>query len=319
MVGVVLHELMHGVIARSQKIGVKTLGVLWCVVPVGAFVEQDDADMMKASRRRRDRVAAAGILANFAIAIIFFALLSGLVASSVQPNASGVGVAYVESNTPAWNHSIAAGDIITSVNGTNTTTVDLFESALAATQPSETVVVGVYMPNVSAVRNLTVQLAPSPTVKGRGFLGVAVYALTPAQIKQALVWPGGSSSGPLVGTIDWIVLPLATIEPLSGPTAGFFHLTGPLAHTNPTAFWVGANILYWLSWMSLLLGLSNSLPLVPLDGGLLFRDFAQTIAARWTTGWNEARLERFGAQAVAFSSALVLVLLVWQFVVPRLL
>jgi len=72
VVGIVLHELSHGVVARSQKIGVKSLGILWFVVPVGAFVEQDDADMNAASRRRRDRVAAAGVLANFVLAVVFF-------------------------------------------------------------------------------------------------------------------------------------------------------------------------------------------------------------------------------------------------------
>ncbi|HYB77910.1 MAG TPA: peptidase, partial [Thermoplasmata archaeon] len=68
-----------------------------------------------------------------------------------------------------------------------------------------------------------------------------------------------------------------------------------------------------------LLGLSNALPLVPLDGGLLFRDFAASIAARVHRAWDEAHLERFAGQAVTVSSVLVLVLLVWQFVVPRLL
>jgi len=79
VVGIVLHELMHGILARSQKIGVKSLGILWFVVPIGAFVEQDDAEMLAAPRRQRDRVAAAGVLANFALAVVFFALLAGVV------------------------------------------------------------------------------------------------------------------------------------------------------------------------------------------------------------------------------------------------
>jgi membrane-associated protease RseP (regulator of RpoE activity) len=95
--------------------------------------------------------------------------------------------------------------------------------------------------------------------------------------------------------------------------------SGPLTGLGTDAFWVGANILYWLAWMNLLLGLSNALPLVPLDGGLLFRDFAASIAARWHRAWDAARLDAFGTRAVAYSSVIVLVLLVWQFVVPRLL
>jgi membrane-associated protease RseP (regulator of RpoE activity) len=319
VVGVVLHELAHGVVARSQGIGVKSLGILWCVVPVGAFVEQDDVEMQAASRRKRDRVAAAGVLANFGLTVIFFVALSLLVASSVAPNANGVGVALVESNTPAANASLAPGDIITSINGTATTNATLFESSLADTHPGEVVTVVYYSAANGTLVTTTVTLAPSPTVAGRGFLGVAVTFLTPTELKGTLVWPLGSSAGPLTGAIYWLVLPLATLEPVGGSTTQFFHLTGPLAGANPTAFWVVANLLYWLAWMNLLLGLSNALPLVPLDGGLLFRDFMASVAARFRRGWDSARLDAFGTRAVAVSSALVLVLLLWQFIVPRLI
>ncbi len=319
VVGVVLHELSHGVVARSQGIGVKTLGVLWCVVPVGAFVEQDDAQMMAAPRRQRDRVAAAGVLANFALAVAFFVALSLLVSSSVAPNANGVGVALVEANTPAANASIAPGDIITSINGTATPSTTAFESALAVTVPGETVPVVFYSTSAGRTVSVVVTLAPSPTIAGRGFLGVGVTFLTPSALKTTLVAPWASSSGVEDGLLDWLVLPLATLEPIQGTTASYFHLTGPLSGVDPGSFWIGANVLYWLAWMNLLLGLSNALPLVPLDGGLLFRDFAASIAARFRAGWTSARLDEFGTRAVTASSIVILVLLAWQFIVPRLL
>jgi membrane-associated protease RseP (regulator of RpoE activity) len=318
VVGVVLHELAHGVVARSQGIGVKSLGILWCVIPVGAFVEQDDADMNAASRRKRDRVAAAGVLANFGLTVLFFVALSLLIASSVQPNANGVGIALVESNTPAANATLAPGDIIVSINGTATTSYTLFENALADTHPGEVVTVVYYSSAQGRLVTSNVTLAPSPTVAGRGFLGVAVTFLTPSDLRTTLIWPLGSSSGPATGAIDWLVLPLATLEPISGSTTAFYHLNGPAA-ANPSAFWIAANILYWLAWLNLLLGASNALPLVPLDGGLLFRDFAASIAARFRRGWTEAHLEEFAGRAVTVSSLVVLLLLVWQFVVPRLL
>ena len=318
VVGIVLHELMHGIIARSQGIGVKSLGVLWCVVPVGAFVEQNDEDMNAATRRKRDRVAAAGVLANFVLAVVFFLALSGLVTAAVQPNANGVGIAYVEPGTPAANATIAAGDILTEVNGTATTTVTTFENALANTTPGESVAITYYASGSGGLVTTTVVLAPSPSVKGRGFLGVSVDFLTPSELKQTLVAPFASSSGPFEGSIYWLVLPLASLEPVSGSTTSYFHLTGPFSGANPTDFWIGANLLYWLAWMNLLLGLSNALPLVPLDGGLLFRDFAASIAARFKRGWSAARLDEFGASAAVASSFLVLILLAWQFVVPRL-
>ncbi len=319
VVGIVLHELFHGFVARSQNIGVKSLGILWFVVPVGAFVEQDDADMAAASRRRRDRVAAAGVLANFALAAVFFAALSVVVAGTVTPNASGVGVASVEANSAAANATVGPGDIITSVNGTPTPTLAAFESALALTSPHTTYPLTFYSASRGTLVSTTVTLGKNPDYPTRGFLGIEVFGLTPTELKQVLVWPAGSPSGPFVGTTDWLILPLASLEPMTSPATSFYHLSGPLAGTDPATFWIGANTLYWLAWMNLLLGLSNALPLVPLDGGLLFRDYAMSIAARFRRGWSAARLDRFGARAAAASTAVVLVLLLWQFVVPRLL
>ena len=319
VVGLVLHELSHGVVARSQGIGVKSLGILWCFIPVGAFVEQDDADMMAASRRRRDRVAAAGVLANFALTVLFFALLSAMVASSVAPNANGVGVAYVQGNTPAANLTLAPGDIITDINGTQTTTATSFEASLANSTPGETIPLVYYSSSLGRTVSTTVVLATNPNNKSRGFLGVAVSPLSPAELKQTLVWPLGSDQGPVVGAVYWLVLPLGGLEPVAGSTSHFYHLTGPFAGLGSTNFWIVANILYWLAWMNLLLGLSNTLPLVPLDGGLLFRDFAASVAARLRRGWSAARLDQFAGRAVTASSLLVLVLLLWQFLVPRLL
>ncbi len=319
VVGIVLHELAHGVVARSQGIGVKSLGVLWCVVPVGAFVEQDEEDMTAAPRRKRDRVAAAGILANLAIAVVFFVVLAALVSTSVAPNANGVGIAGVSSGSPAANLTLVPGDILIAVNGTSLTTVALFESTLAHTVPHENVSVVYYSAPLGRVVSTHVRLAPSPTVAGRGFLGVLPSYLTPTELRQALVSPLGSSGGPLVGALYWISLPLAGLEPVGGSTVQYFHLTGPLAGANAGDFWIGANILYWISWISLLLGLSNALPLVPLDGGLLFRDFAASVAARFRRSWSPARLDDFGARAAVASSIAILVLLAWQFIVPRVL
>ena len=67
-------------------------------------------------------MAAAGVLANFILAAVLFVLVSAIVAGSVVPNANGVGVVQIFPNSPAQNASLAAGDIITELNGTVTTT-----------------------------------------------------------------------------------------------------------------------------------------------------------------------------------------------------
>jgi len=324
VVGIVLHELAHGIVARSQRIGVKSLGILWLVVPIGAFVEQDDEEMTRAPRFRRRRVAAAGVLANFVLAVVFFFALSALVAGSVQPNATGAGVAYVVDGSPAANASLAAGDIITVVNGTPTPTNTALFTALANTTAGETVPITFFSAHQGGLVSTTVTLASRAQYTGNasdakdGFLGIATLFISPADLKSVLVFPPTSPSGTLIGGTEWIVLPLAGLEPIAGTTQGYYHLVGPFAGADPGTFWIVANLLYWLAWMNLLLGLSNALPLVPLDGGLLFRDFIAGAANRIRPAWSPERLNRFSGAATAVASVTVVGLLVWQFVGPQL-
>jgi membrane-associated protease RseP (regulator of RpoE activity) len=324
VVAVVLHELFHGIIARSQGIGVKSLGVLWLVVPVGAFVEQDDQEMLAAPLRKRDRVAAAGILANFILAGIFALVVAGLMASSVQPNATGVGIAGVVANSPAQNASLVPGDIITQIDQTPTPTTAALTTYLDGTHPGQAVNLTFYsVPDQGIVHRTAVlesaeTYTNSPADASRGFLGISATFLTPSELQSTLVSPWSSPNGPVVGLTYWIVLPLAGLQPIQGSTASFYHLTGPLAGVDPTTFWFILNLFYWLAWMDLLLGISNALPLFPLDGGLLFRDFAQTVVQRVRRGWDVKRAELVAGRAAVVASVVTLVLLLWQFVVPRL-
>lgn len=323
IIAVVLHELFHGFVARSQKIQVKSLGVLWCVIPVGAFVEPEEAEMQAASRLRRDRVAAAGVLANFVLAAVLFLVVSAVVAGTVVPNANGVGVAYVLPNTPAQNVSLAAGDIITELNGTVTTTNAQLEDVLSTSYAGQQMQLQYYSSSLQRTVTTNVTLEPlsvytgNPSDASKGFLGISLAFLTPSQLQGTLVWPPSTPAGAWTGTINWLVLPIAGLEPVSGATQNFFHLQGPLGG-NPGSFWIGLNILYWIAWISLLLGASNALPLIPLDGGLLVRDFMTGFAQRVKKAWSVERAEKFGASAAIASSFLVLILLAWQFVIPRL-
>jgi membrane-associated protease RseP (regulator of RpoE activity) len=176
-----------------------------------------------------------------------------------------------------------------------------------------------YSPSTGQEIPVVLQLGTNPTNASRGFLGVEINGFTPALLATVMARPWASSLGPVDGSLYWVTLPFAGLQPVQGSTVQYYHLTGPFAGANPTAYWTSVNILYWLAWMNLLLGLSNALPLVPLDGGLLVRDFAASIAARFRAGWSSARLDEFGTRAATASSVIVLVLLAWQFIVPRLL
>jgi membrane-associated protease RseP (regulator of RpoE activity) len=318
VIGIVIHELFHGIVARSQNIGVKSVGILWLVVPIGAFVEQDDVQMQAATRRARDRVGAAGIFANFLIATVTFLLLALLLTSSVQPVASGVGIVEVVGNAPAATLGLHAGDIVTQLNGTATTSNSAFLQILDNSHPGQSMAITWWSASEHRSLSGTVTLTTSPYVAGRGFLGVQPSYLTPAGLVTTMATPWASSSGPFTGFLTWVILPPAGASPVTGPSESFYKATGPLAGLGIGNVWILANVLYWLTWMNLLLGLSNALPLIPLDGNLLFRDWVSGIAARFRKSWSTTQLENFSGQLTVAASLIIVFLLLWQFVAPRL-
>lgn len=77
----IIHEGAHGVLGRIAKVPFKSTGVmLFGFLPIGAFVEPDDAEVEKKTNREKLRFFAGGISANLAafaigaIALLIFAL-----------------------------------------------------------------------------------------------------------------------------------------------------------------------------------------------------------------------------------------------------
>lgn len=333
IVGVVLHELSHGVMARANNVKVKSLGVLWLIIPIGAFVEQDEDEMNKAPARKRDRIAAAGVMANFTLALIFLLMLSLVLSTSVQAKADGVGIDAVLPGTPAANLTLAPGDIITSLNGTPTPNVVDLKDALSHTHPGQSVVVGWYSQSLGRETSATAVLAPESAFEQgvtngskTAFLGVEEYVLPPQAVTSLLENPFGSaaSQSGLSGTgatstpFLFLALPFIGMEPVQGTPSSFFTVSGPLGALSIPGFWIFVNILYWLCWMNLLLGLSNALPAVPLDGGFIFRDAAMAMVKRFRSSWTEARREAAVTKLAIVATFFIFMLILWQFVAPRL-
>jgi membrane-associated protease RseP (regulator of RpoE activity) len=48
----------------------------------------------------------------------------------------------------------------------------------------------------------------------------------------------------------------------------------------PDVFWVVSNLCYWIFWANLMLALTNALPAVPMDGGMVISDLLKGLAKR---------------------------------------
>jgi membrane-associated protease RseP (regulator of RpoE activity) len=118
IVAMVIHELAHGMQTRSNDMRVESTGLLYGVVPLGAFVEPSEEDIAKSSRRAKLDLYSAGVATNFIAAaatfFVFAVLMLGNISSEYGNNAA---VYQVTSDSPAYDAGIPSGAIIELVNG----------------------------------------------------------------------------------------------------------------------------------------------------------------------------------------------------------
>ncbi|MBP2029725.1 membrane-associated protease RseP (regulator of RpoE activity) [Methanohalophilus levihalophilus] len=132
VVTLVVHELAHAVLCRAEDIRVKSMGLLVAIVPIGGFAEPDEDELFgeeevdeegnilgrvnpKATQKQRARILAAGVMSNFIVALIAFALLFGPVMGAIAPVGNAL-VMDVQNGSSAANAGIEGGMIITGIN-----------------------------------------------------------------------------------------------------------------------------------------------------------------------------------------------------------
>ncbi|AXV40194.1 site-2 protease family protein [Methanobacterium sp. BAmetb5] len=114
----VVHEFGHGILARAQGVGIKSIGVILLAVLPGAFVELDEEDVEKAKRSVKLRIYAAGSMFNLGLAAIAWVVVI-ILTSSFIPYAfqsDGLKIISVTPNGPSEG-ILQEGMIVTSING----------------------------------------------------------------------------------------------------------------------------------------------------------------------------------------------------------
>src|SRR3989440_11630594 len=145
-VAIILHEFSHGILSRVANIKIRSLGLIFLIFPIGAFVEPDEDELRALPRRERGRLYAVGPAANALLAGLFAALFSPLILTSVAPVYDGVGIIGFTTNSPAGTAGMQANTLITAINNTPVHTSNQIVSALGAVGPDATVPVWAYNP-----------------------------------------------------------------------------------------------------------------------------------------------------------------------------
>ncbi len=410
VVAIVVHEVSHGILTRNGGMKVENLGLVFMVVPIGAFVEPDEKALQTTTRSKRSKVFAAGPASNIILAMIMLGLFSGVFMSSVDPThegalavgvvdsspaefagmkpssvivsiggqpisdaagfdaraspapgetvqvqyylkgeisstsfVDGVVVAYVVDGFAAQQAGIRTGMVLVSINGTNLGNTTQLSDAMAMTRAGQTVPVTVmtYDPSTEGflVNSSLAQVTLSdkwdyyqqfdkknndPSYHGVGYLGAGFLDL--GIRAEDVTYYSGTLSSPFEGdrNIDdfarsWlrlIALPFLDLAPIRSPVTDLYHPSGAMAWMPDSAFWILANSVYWIFWLNLMVGLTNVLPAVPLDGGYIFRDGVDYLLSRTARKYTKEQREKVvGSITLAFALT-VLALIVWQLVGP---
>jgi len=282
IITIVLHELSHGIVSRHQNITVKTMGLLFFIIPVGAFVEPDDKEIESSEPSKRLRIEEAGAGMNMVIGIVAL-LLIALLAGSMVPRATGVLV--TDSFGPAAEAGIMPGDIITTINGIEIKDLSIIENFA----PGDTIMVTLFRDG--ALKDVYVELADLSAVAG----------VDPALLSSAFAHPFSIDN-----FMVFLIAPLQGLIPFNEPLLSFYSVP-----FNPQVFSIVANVIYWISWFNLLVGSFNVLPVSILDGYAIFRDSLLVLGEKLKM--SKERREKFAnttARSFSWFFGLLLIFLV---------
>ena len=299
IVALVIHEYGHGILARAHGMRVQSFGLLMVgLIPIGAFAEPEGRELIRAPRKERQRVFAAGPAVNMYGALICFIALA-MVANTMSPTITGVHAEGIIENQPADESGLQPWEIITHINGTEISNHDDFTTSLKLYQAGNNITLTVLsMPNENREReerNISLTLADQYQYyidQGADPLILEAYGI---EENDAFVGVSGLSSngkgiqrlaGPLAKDTPKNPLNIAVgfaIQPLQLISAPL-NFKGEIMHPNEidlltsdsfigtSETFVILHLLFWITWMNILLGFANLIPLMPFDGGHMMKD-----------------------------------------------
>ncbi len=226
----VIHEVAHGIVARLERIKVKSGGFAIIIALIAGFVEPDEEEFNRARRLSKVRVIAAGSTSNMLFSFIVVGLLLfnpsfGNILEVLSPTIRGIfyndpiGVPIVSiiEGSGAERAGMRAGDIIVGINDIQIRTPQ--DLAKVRLTPGEQIEVRVLRDG--ELMSMQVTVTPAQDDPSRGLIGI-IRDMFPYMPPKVPFW------------IPW-------------PQEVFMFLL-------------------WLWMLSFFIGIFNMLPMIPLDG-----------------------------------------------------
>lgn len=305
----VIHEAGHGILCRVEDIKVKSAGLLYAVIPIGAFVEPDEEDAERVHGWPKARMLGAGITNNIVIGGICFALFIMLVGMATPLDVPAVYGVY--EGGPAYDAGLPTPSVITEIAGVPVSTRDEVTAILNTTQPGDRLAVTVEKDGVLTDCTLNLTTWPEAITeqvgpRSSGYMGIYYYD---AAGVQGLV---GQMFSP-IGWLRFVTIPFDMSA--AGQQLKVFAFATPAAayYEEPFPFfWGTIHFLFWSAWINVNVGIFNAIPMVPLDGGYILKEGVDRVLEPRGFG-------RYGQMFVALVSWLLLMMMVGLIAIPYLL
>ncbi|MBI5389151.1 site-2 protease family protein [Candidatus Woesearchaeota archaeon] len=186
----VVHEAAHGIVARAYGMQVKSTGlaIFAIVAPFipAAFVEPDEKKLQKEKDIVQYSLFAAGPVANLALALVVFLLLSFVLVplGESMSTPAGVTMDVINESYPSYAAGMGNGTLISFVDGVEVKHGDAFIAALTSLRAGENVSIG----NENTTYTLTAIASPDGK---RGMIGVTNFRDYRVVKPGFGVWYGG--------------------------------------------------------------------------------------------------------------------------------
>lgn len=264
IITLLIHEAGHGIVARVYNVKVDSTGLLLFVgIPVGAFVNIQKEELEKVSLKHKSAVLTAGPINNMIIAgaslLALFFVMSTLTPITTGPD--GVSVLRVEEGSIAESIGLTQGSVIHSIAGQEVRSIEELSQTLQSNLGNT---IEIFWVKDGEIIRGTATL-PALTEEGKGILGI--YASNPVDPDAVLQrYKNAFMQNPLA-----ILLPPTlqqNVVPYSDLLASSY-----TSNVFGQSYHIVANMLFWLWFVNFNVGLFNALPIVPLDGGQLYKAF----------------------------------------------
>ena len=353
----VIHEYSHGIQARAHGMRVRSFGLLLAgPIPIGAFAEPQMHEMIRAPRRERMRLYAAGpsinIIATYVALIVLSAAASGLVAS--HPGVYATGIIAEEGAEEA---GLLPYEIITQIDGVRISGNSEFSEQMdflsSGDETTFTVLSQLDSSGERSVRDLVVTLGD----RYQYYIGLCDGDAVCVEDTEALLAELGIEHGDAFLGVSGLRSSSSSVDYYSGLLSGEYDMgqtalgaaltplamirvpiqydgqtmlleeramleagDGAIASTLGTdGMLMLFDFLFWLVWINFLLGFANLIPMIPFDGGHIVKDGVHSVLDRLTSDIHPMRVEAIADRISSMGNFLVLFIVILPIILPRLM